>query len=277
MSGYDDTAMLTVNGLRVRYRRPGLRAGWTEVLHGVDLEVLPGETLGLVGESGSGKSTIGRAVLGLAPISGGSISFDGEDITSVSRRRRRAIAGELQVVFQDPYTSLNPALEVGDILTEPLIAQGRSARDARSVVGQLLDRVHLPADSARRLAREFSGGQRQRIAIARSLAVEPRLIICDEPVSALDLTTQRAVLDLLLEVQQVTGISYLFVSHDLAVVRAMSHRVAVLRAGEIVETGCADDVTRTPRHDYTRRLVLSSPVAHPDEQRRRRELLESLA
>jgi len=268
--------LLSVEGLRVSYRRGGFPALSVEVLHGVDLEVRPGETVGLVGESGSGKSTIGRAILGLVEPSAGRIVFDGEDIAHLPRRRRRGLARDLQVVFQDPYTSLNPALEVGDILAEPLIAQGRSSRDAHAVVGRLLDRVHLPADSGRRLSREFSGGQRQRIAIARALAVEPRLIVCDEPVSALDLTTQRTVLDLLVEVQEATGVSYLFISHDLAVVRAMSHRVSVLRSGEVVETGSADAITAHPTHEYTRRLVLSSPVADPDEQLRRRELLDSL-
>lgn len=263
--------LLAVRDLRVSFPGKGWRAPETEVLKGVDLTVRPGETLGLVGESGSGKSTIGRAVLGLAPVRSGSITFDGERIERADARRRRALSRDLQVIFQDPYTSLNPARTIGDTLAEPLIGQGAAAREARGRVGELLDRVHLPADAAERLPREFSGGQRQRVAIARALALRPRLVICDEPVSALDLTTQRTVLDLLLEIQEQTGVSYLFVSHDLSVVRFMSHRVAVIHRGEIVETGDAATVTSEPGHSYTRTLLLASPVADVAEQRRRRE------
>lgn len=263
--------LLAVRDLRVSFPGKGWRAPETEVLKGVDLTVRPGETLGLVGESGSGKSTIGRAVLGLAPVRSGSITFDGERIERADARHRRALSRDLQVIFQDPYTSLNPARTIGDTLAEPLIGQGAAAREARGRVGELLDRVHLPADAAERLPREFSGGQRQRVAIARALALRPRLVICDEPVSALDLTTQRTVLDLLLEIQEETGVSYLFVSHDLSVVRFMSHRVAVIHRGEIVETGDAATVTSEPGHSYTRTLLLASPVADVAEQRRRRE------
>ena len=263
--------LLTVRDLRVSFPGKGWRAPETEVLGGVDLTIRPGETLGLVGESGSGKSTIGRAVLGLAPVRSGTITFDGERIERADARRRRALARDLQVIFQDPYTSLNPARTIGDTLAEPLIGQGTAAREARGRIGDLLERVHLPADAAGRLPREFSGGQRQRVAIARALALRPRLVICDEPVSALDLTTQRTVLDLLVEIQEQTGVSYLFVSHDLSVVRFMSHRVAVIHHGEIVETGDAATVTSQPSHSYTRTLLLSSPVADVAGQRRRRE------
>lgn len=241
-----------------------------EILHGVSLHVAKGETLGLVGESGSGKTTIGRAVLGLVPSSGGSVNFDGQDITNLKGSLRRKIARDIQVVFQDPYGSLNPSLIIGDILAEPLIAQGASPKDARSRIASLLDQVGLPKDSVGRLPREFSGGQRQRIAIARALAPEPKLIVCDEPVSALDLSTQSRVLDLLVEIQQATGVSYLFVSHDLAVVRAVSHRVAVIYRGDIVETGSANQVTSEPEHAYTRQLLLAAPVAHPARQEQRR-------
>ncbi|MGW6405247.1 ABC transporter ATP-binding protein [Streptomyces sp. NPDC055134] len=265
-------ALLTVEDLRVSFPGKGWRAPRTEVLKGVDLDIRPGETLGLVGESGSGKTTIGRAILGLVPVASGTITLDGERIDTATTARRRALSRDLQVIFQDPYTSLNPSLTIGDTLAEPLLAQGVEAREARGRVGDLLDRVHLPSDAARRLPREFSGGQRQRVAIARALALRPRLVVCDEPVSALDLTTQRTVLDLLLEIQRETGVSYLFVSHDLSVVRCMSHRVAVIHRGEIVETGEADHITRTPDHPYTRTLLLSAPVADVAEQRRRREL-----
>jgi peptide/nickel transport system ATP-binding protein len=263
-------ALLRVRDLRVSFPGKGRRAPRTEVLKGVRLDIRPGETLGLVGESGSGKTTLGRAVLGLVPVDSGTITFAGERIDQAGRARRRELSRDLQVVFQDPYTSLNPSLTVGDTLAEPLLGHGMSAREARARVGDLLDRVHLPADAAARLPREFSGGQRQRVAIARALALRPRLVICDEPVSALDLTTRRTVLDLLLEIQEETGVAYLFVTHDLSVVRFMSHRVAVIHHGEIVETGDAATVTTEPRHDYTRALLLAAPVADVAEQRRRR-------
>ncbi|MYW06792.1 ATP-binding cassette domain-containing protein [Streptomyces sp. SID2563] len=273
----DADALLAVRDLRVSFPGKGRRAPETEVLKGVGLSVRPGETLGLVGESGSGKSTIGRAVLGLVPVRSGTIAFDGERIEHADARPRRALSRDLQVIFQDPYTSLNPSRTIGDTLAEPLIGQGTGAREARGRVAGLLERVHLPSDAAGRLPREFSGGQRQRVAIARALALRPRLVICDEPVSALDLTTQRTVLDLLLEIQEETGVAYLFVSHDLAVVRFMSHRVSVIHRGEIVETGDAATVTSAPRHAYTRTLLLASPVADVAEQRRRRAAAEAAA
>lgn len=264
------TDLLSVEDIRVEYPGRGFRAPRAEVLHGVSLTIAAGETLGLVGESGSGKTTIGRAVLGLVNPKSGRIMFEGRDITHLPQRERRKLASDIQVVFQDPYSSLNPSMTVGDTLAEPLVASGKSGSDARSRVRELLDRVGLPADAINRLPREFSGGQRQRIAIARALAPEPRLIVCDEPVSALDLSTQGRVLDLLLEIQRATGVAYLFVSHDLAVVRHISHRVAVIYRGDIVETGSAAAVTRDPEHPYTQRLLLAAPVAHPLQQEKRR-------
>ncbi|NUP83637.1 MAG: ABC transporter ATP-binding protein [Nonomuraea sp.] len=268
-------ALLTVEDLRVSFPGKGRRAPRTEVLRGVSLDIAPGETLGLVGESGSGKTTIGRAILGLAPVESGTITFEGRRVDGLKGRRRRVLGRDLQVIFQDPYTSLNPSRTIGDTLAEPLLALGR--RQARERVAGLLDRVRLPADAAGRLPREFSGGQRQRVAIARALAIDPKLIVCDEPVSALDLTTQRTVLDLLLEIQQQTGVSYLFISHDLAVVRFVSHRVAVIHRGEIVETGDAATVTTSPEHPYTRGLLLAAPVADVAAQRARREAFERYA
>ncbi|MET9969975.1 ATP-binding cassette domain-containing protein [Streptomyces sp. NPDC006356] len=264
------TPLLDVSELRVTYPGRGFRARPHEVLHGVSLSVRQGETVGLVGESGSGKTTIGRAVLGLVEPAGGRVLFDGRDIARATAKARRALARDIQVVFQDPYTSLNPSLTIGDILSEPLVAQGVAAKEARRRVGTLLDQVGLPADASERLPREFSGGQRQRVAVARALAPEPRLIVCDEPVSALDLSTQARVLDLLIDIQRRTGVAYLFISHDLAVVRHISHRVAVLYRGDVVETGPAQTVTSIPDHPYTRRLVLASPVADPVEQENRR-------
>lgn len=264
-------SLLDVAELRVAFPGRGLRAKPVEVLHGVSLQVGAGETLGLVGESGSGKTTIGRAVLGLVQPSGGSIRFAGKEIGGLGPKERRSLAKDIQVVFQDPYTSLNPSMTVGDILAEPLTTQGATTKDARARVRDLLDRVGLPANAIDRLPREFSGGQRQRVAIARALAPEPRLIVCDEPVSALDLSTQALVLDLLIEIQRTTGVSYLFVSHDLTVVRHISHRVAVLYRGDLVETGTARQVTTEPAHQYTRTLLLAAPVADPRAQRERRE------
>lgn len=275
-AGTDPQApLLAIEDLHVSFPGKGFRAPRTEVLHGVDLTVRPGETLGLVGESGSGKTTIGRAVLGLVPVDSGRVVFQGRGIAHASRRERRRVSKDLQVVFQDPYTSLNPSMTIGDTLAEPLVAHGRSAAQARAKVAELLDRVELPRDTAGRLPREFSGGQRQRIAIARALAVDPRLIVCDEPVSALDLTTQAHVLELLLELQRDLGVSYLFISHDLSVVRYLSHRVAVIHGGTIVAQGETADVTGHPEDPYTRRLLLSAPVADPAVQRRRRAELEA--
>lgn len=263
--------LLTLEQLRVSFPGKGWRAPQTEILKGINLSIRAGETLGLVGESGSGKTTIGRAILGLVPVASGTITFDGQPIENARRAKRRALSSEIQVVFQDPYTSLNPSRTIGDTLSEPLLAQGMKGTTARGHVTHLLDQVRLPKDSATRLPREFSGGQRQRVAIARALALSPRLIVCDEPVSALDLTTQATVLDLLLDIQQQTDVAYLFISHDLSVIRHMSHRVAVIHHGNIVETGDAATLTTQPGHTYTKTLLLSAPVADVDQQRRRRE------
>lgn len=265
------TSLLEVNNLSVQYPGKRFRRQGNEVLHGVSLRISAGETLGLVGESGSGKTTLGRAVLGLVRASGGSISFNGQEIHHLAARERRKLASDIQVVFQDPYTSLNPAMLVADILSEPLIAQGRSRQDAVASINGLLDRVGLPKDAGNRYAREFSGGQRQRVAIARALAIGPKLIVCDEAVSALDLVTQARVLDLLIEIQRETQVAYLFISHDLTVVRHISHRVAVMYRGDIIETDTARAVTTTPSNSYTKQLLLASPVADPDEQAKRRQ------
>jgi ABC-type glutathione transport system ATPase component len=248
------------------WRRPPFRA-----LSDISLTIGAGETVGLVGESGSGKTTLGRAILGLAPVTAGEIRFEGRVISTLGRRERQALSKDIQVVFQDPYTSLNPAMTVNDILTEPLLVTGTSRKDADRRVRDLLDEVHLPADAGRRLPREFSGGQRQRIAIARALSRDPKLIVCDEPVSALDLSTQATVLDLFIEIQNRTGVAYLFVTHDLSVVRHISHRVAVMHRGSIVEQGDAETVTSTPSEPYTQRLLLAAPVPDPIRQTARRE------
>jgi peptide/nickel transport system ATP-binding protein len=268
--------LLSVQDLHVEYPLPGFRRPPARVLTGVSLDIARHETVGLVGESGSGKTTLGRAILGLAPVSRGTVRFEGRDIGTLSKQARRSVARDIQVVFQDPYSSLNPAMTIEDIIAEPLLADGRSG--SREIVRDLLDKVHLPGDAGARLAREFSGGQRQRIAIARALALAPKLIVCDEPTSALDLSTQARIIDLLIEIQERTGVSYLFITHDLGVVRAISHRVAVMLNGEIVEVGSAEQVSDHPEHPYTQRLQTAAPVADPvlQEQRRaaRHRLLE---
>ncbi|MFI6498881.1 dipeptide ABC transporter ATP-binding protein [Nonomuraea typhae] len=265
--------LLEIGGLWVAYPQRGLGKAPLQVLKGVSLAIAQGETLGLVGESGSGKTTLGRAVLGLAPVSGGSILFAGQPLPG---RRARALL--VQAVFQDPFSSLNPAMSIADILVEPLLAHGRLGYEAASArVTGLLDRVRLPAGTGERRARELSGGQRQRVAIARALALGPPLIICDEPVSALDVSTQAQVLDLLVEIQRDTGVGYLFISHDLAVVRNVCDRVAVMSGGMLVETGPTEQVTTRPHDPYTRRLLLSAPVPDPEEQAARRAARLGLA
>jgi ABC-type glutathione transport system ATPase component len=271
--------LLVVEDLVVEYPVKGFRREPFRALKGVSLDIHPGECVGLVGESGSGKTTLGRAVLGLAPVSGGSVRFKGQEIGQLKRTQRRKLSDEIQVVFQDPYSSLNPSLTIEQSLAEPLRVKKMSPADASKRIRTLLDQVGLPSNAADRLPREFSGGQRQRIAIARALALSPELIVCDEPVSALDLSTQARVLDLFKDIQQATGVAYLFVSHDLAVVRHLSHRVAVMYQGEIVEYGDGGKVTSDPDHPYTQRLLLAAPVPDPvrQEQRRadRRRLLDS--
>lgn len=262
--------LLDIRDLEVAYPVKGIGKKPFQALKGVSLDIKPGETVGLVGESGSGKTTLGRAVLGLAPVTGGSIRYRDREISQLHRRERRALSSEIQVVFQDPYSSLNPALTIEQILSEPLTARGVGSTEARDRVRDLLGQVNLPADAGYRLPREFSGGQRQRIAIARALALDPHLIVCDEPVSALDLSTQARVLDLFIEIQERTGVAYLFISHDLAVVRHISHRVAVMYHGEIVESGDGDQVTARPEHPYTQRLFMAAPVPDPDRQEQRR-------
>ncbi|MEU2289163.1 ATP-binding cassette domain-containing protein [Streptomyces sp. NPDC013178] len=265
------TPVLQLDGLVVRYPSRGFRRPATTVIEDVSFEVGPGETVALVGESGSGKTTIGRAVLGLTPVSGGRVLLGGRDITHLTGRARRALSTDLQAIFQNPYGSLNPALPVGRTLAEPLLAGStRSPREVRARIADLLRRVGLPEDAADRYPAQFSGGQRQRIAIARAVARQPRIIMCDEPTSALDVTTQAAALDLLSELQTTLGCAYLFITHDLAVVRQFAARTLVLQHGRIVEEGRSTDVCDQPQHEYTRRLVAAAPVPDPVLQRERR-------
>lgn len=269
-------SLLEINDLVVRFRRRGRRAAPFTAVDRVNLDIRHGETVGLVGESGSGKTTLGRAVLGLAPVTAGVVRFDGTEIQSWSRAQRRPLAARIQVVFQDPYSSLNPMMSVADILTEPLRAAGMPRPEARVRVTTLLDQVGLPSNAADRYAREFSGGQRQRVAIARALALSPELIVCDEAVSALDLSTRERILSLLIDIQQQTGVAYLFVTHDIAVVRHISHRVAVMKHGRIVEFGSCAQVTTAPVDRFTQKLLLSTLVADPERQQVRRARRQSL-
>jgi len=266
------TAILEVQDLVVEYRSGGVGRKPFRAVDTVSLTIPEGRTVALVGESGSGKSTIGRAVLGLAPVISGTVRFQGRDISHLRRRQRRGVAKDLQVIFQDPIGSLNPSKTIASTILEPLFVQGTLSRgDARSRVAQLLERVNMPADAGSRYPGQFSGGQRQRIAIARALAVNPRLVICDEPTSALDVSTQARVLELLAEMQRELGLSYLFISHDLAVVREISDEVVVLRRGRVVEQGAPAQICDAPREDYTQRLVAAAPVPDPEIQHARRE------
>ncbi|HMJ36706.1 MAG TPA: ATP-binding cassette domain-containing protein [Baekduia sp.] len=266
--------LLEIEGLVVRYRT-GRRTPPVVACDGVDLSIDAGEIAGLVGESGSGKSTVAAAVLGLAPVAAGTIRFRGEDITHVSGARRRALAQHVQVVFQDPFGSLSPRRTVGQTLSEPLEVHrrlGRAERAARA--SAMLERVGLSATAVDRRPAELSGGQRQRVAIARALILEPELIVCDEALSALDLSVQAQVLNLLQELQRDLGVSYLFIAHDMAVVRHLARRVTVMRRGVVVERGDAQQLWDAPQHPYTRALLAAIPDPDPAAQRRRRQARE---
>jgi ABC-type glutathione transport system ATPase component len=261
----------------ITYPGRGWRHPGYHIIKDVSVDIRPGECVGLVGESGSGKTTLGRGILGLAPVTGGSIRFEGREIANADRATRKELSSDIQVVFQDPYSSLNPSMTIEQILTEPMTVRKIPKNQARARVRDLLDEVKLPKNSAERKPKEFSGGQRQRIAIARALALDPKLIVCDEPVSALDLSTQARVLDLLLEIQRDTGVAYLFISHDLAVVHYLSHRIAVMQGGRIVEWGDGDQISKHPKDPYTQRLMMAAPVPDPDKQAERRRERHQLA
>ena len=238
----------------------------------VSFEIYPGKTLGLVGESGSGKSTTGYCVLELLKPTSGSVRFLGEELTTMKKEDLRRMRREMQIVFQDPYASLNPRMTVGDIVGEPLLVHkvGNRAR-RRKTVQELLEVVGFNPDFVNRYPHEFSGGQRQRIGIARALALNPRLIVCDEPVSALDVSIQAQILNLLKDLQGEFGLTYLFVAHDLAVVRTMSDDIAVMNKGKIVEAGPAERVYTQPQEEYTKALLAAVPVPDPHRMRERKE------
>jgi oligopeptide/dipeptide ABC transporter ATP-binding protein len=265
--------MLEVRDLVVHYTQGSWFSGGAKTVHavnGVTLDVVPGETLALVGESGSGKSSFGRAILRLHPPTSGSVSFEGQDLLALDRRALRGVRRRMQIVFQDPYSSLNPRLTVGASVAEGLeIHRIVPKQEIPARVGALLEEVGLDPAMGSRYPHEFSGGQRQRIGIARALAVEPAFLVCDEPVSALDVSVQAQVLNLFLELQRRRGLAYLFIAHDLAVVRQIAHRVAVMYLGRIVEVGDVETVITQPRHPYTVALLSAVPVPDPDRQRMR--------
>jgi ABC-type oligopeptide transport system ATPase subunit len=272
----ENGAILKVDDLRKEFP---VRSGFlvervthtVNAVDGVSFEIQEGRTLGLVGESGSGKSTTGYCILQLIKPTAGSVRFQGKELTKMGREEVRKMRREMQIVFQDPYSSLDPRMTVGDIVAEPLEVHGvGSRRGRRARVRELLDVVGFNPDYGNRYPHEFSGGQRQRVGVARALALNPSLIVCDEPVSALDVSIQAQILNLLKDLQRDFGLTYLFISHDLAVVRGMSDDIAVMKDGKIVETGTADEVYEHPKHEYTRALLAAVPVPDPQRMRDRR-------
>ena len=272
-------SLLEIRGLKKYFPVGGglfsRRKGAVRAVDGVDLTVEAGETLGLVGESGCGKSTLGRAILRLIEPTAGEVVFEGKNLSKLSPRELRDMRREMQIIFQDPYASLNPRMTVGSIVGEALIIHklAKSRREREEKVAHLLETVGLHADHMRRYPHEFSGGQRQRIGIARALAVSPKLIVCDEPVSALDVSIQAQVINLLEDLQKQFNLTYLFIAHDLSVVEHISTRVAVMYLGKIVEVASSKDLYTNPRHPYTEALLSAVPIPDP-EVKRQRILLE---
>ncbi|QIA27245.1 ABC transporter ATP-binding protein [Thermaerobacter sp. PB12/4term] len=250
-------------------RRPPVKA-----VDGVSFDVYPGETVGLVGESGCGKSTLARLIVRLLTPSSGTIRFDGQDVVAAGGSQLRRLRRDLQMVFQDPYSSLNPRLTVREIVGEPLLVHGVArGRQMERQVEELLEAVGLRPEHARRYPHEFSGGQRQRIVIARALALKPRLVVCDEPVSALDVSVQAQILNLLQDLQDRFGLTYIFIAHDLAVVQNISDRIGVMYLGRLVELARADELFERPLHPYTRALISAVPVPDPEAAARRERIV----
>jgi peptide/nickel transport system ATP-binding protein len=263
--------VLALSNVSVTYPKRGRVPAFTAAKN-ISFEIYPGEILGLVGESGSGKTTVGRAAIGLLPISEGSIKLVGEEIGAADQKKLRSLRQHTGIVFQDPGSSLNPRLPIGESIGEPLLLAGRAEGDAlNNMVEDLLDSVELPRSYRNRYPHELSGGQRQRVGIARAIALRPDLLIADEPTSALDVSVQARFLELLLELQEQLKFACLFISHDLAVVDMLAHRIAVMQNGELVEVGDRDQILKNPKEDYTRRLISAVPVPDPAEQRQRRE------
>ena len=272
-----EPSMLKVDGLVTHFPiRAGLfrrQVGVVHAVDGVSLEVEARETLGIVGESGCGKTTLGRTILRLIEPTAGTITFKGEDVVGASAERMRDLRAEMQIVFQDPYASLNPRHPINDIVAEPMLIHGYSRDNAITAVGELLDSVGLLPEHGNRYPHEFSGGQRQRIGIARALALQPSMIVLDEPVSALDVSVQAQVINLLEDLQDDLDLTYLFIAHDLSVVRHISDRIAVMYLGKIVELADRESLYANPAHPYTHSLLSAVPVADPDVERSRKRIV----
>ena len=272
--------ILTVRGLEKHFPIKGgglvrRTVGAVRAVDGVDLDLYPGEVLGLVGESGCGKSTTGRAILNLQPATAGSVVFDGREIVGLNRKQMRPLRRDIQIVFQDPYASLNPRLPVFDIVAEPLIIHGltQNNTELRSRVRELVQMVGLNPEHTNRYPSEFSGGQRQRIGIARALALQPKVLVLDEPVSALDVSIQAGVINLLEDLRDRLNLSYLFIAHDLSVVRHISDRVAVMYLGRIIEVAERDELFERPAHPYTQALLSAIPLPDPRRERERQRII----
>jgi oligopeptide transport system ATP-binding protein len=275
-----DATLLDVRGLKMHFPIAGgifikRQVGSVKAVDGIDLAIRRGETLGLVGESGCGKSTVGRAILQLHRPTAGTVLFNGEDLTRLSRSELRPRRRHMQMIFQDPYASLNPRMSVGRILAEPIRAHGlrRTSVEIDQRVEELLELVGLNPGYVSRYPHEFSGGQRQRIGIARALAVEPEFIVCDEPVSALDVSIQAQVINLLEELQDRLGLTYLFIAHGLSVVKHISDRIAVMYLGKIVELANSEELYRNPRHPYTQALLSAAPIPDPTIEKHRKRVI----
>lgn len=266
--------LLEVKNLKMHFPiKKGLLSktrGFVKAVDGVSFNLKKGETLGLVGESGCGKTTVSRSLLRLIEPTGGSVNFEGSDILQLPKRELRQIRAHIQVIFQDPYSSLNPRLSAGQIIAEPLKNyEHRSREQLKERVASLMEKVGLMPDQANRYPHQYSGGQRQRIGIARALAVNPKVIVCDEPVSALDVSIQAQVINLLIALQEELGLSYIFIAHDLSVVEHISDRVAVMYLGKIVELATDREIYHNPRHPYTQALLSAVPVPDPEARKKR--------